>query len=181
MVECVTFADDIKYKGGSYQSNWHFIDTPYLDDGGDISDYPGFIPDTHNATEAISAITGWINKENDYMSTYEYEQIMANGVKGHTEADGLSTALRLLLHYAGDIHQPLHGTARVDHAYPDGDRGGNSFPITPVDGAKNLHAAWDSVLFSQAGDYNLVSFQFDLTLIFSLFPTQTGVPSQLMP
>jgi hypothetical protein len=25
-VECVTFADDIKYKGGSYQSPWHFID-----------------------------------------------------------------------------------------------------------------------------------------------------------
>jgi hypothetical protein len=41
-VECVTFADDIKYKGGSYQSGWHFIDTPFLDEGGDISDFPEF-------------------------------------------------------------------------------------------------------------------------------------------
>lgn len=155
MVECVTFADDIKYKGGSYQSNWHFIDTPYLDMGGDISDYPQFIADTHNVTEAISAITSWINMENDYMSTYEYQQIMKAGVKGHSEADGLSTAMRLLLHYAGDVHQPLHGAARVDSNYPAGDRGGNDFVIPAVGGAKNLHSAWDSVLFSEATDYKL--------------------------
>jgi hypothetical protein len=177
MVECVTFADDIKYKGGSYQSSWHFIDQPYLDDGGTEADYPEFIPDTHNVTEAISAITNWINKENDYMSTYEYQQIMANGVKGHTEADGLSTAMRLLLHYAGDVHQPLHGTARVDDEFPAGDRGGNSFPLQPVDGAKNLHAAWDSVLYSEAGDYPLVSTFYLLTLFYSHSPTLTGTVS----
>ena len=73
MVECVTFADDIKFKGGSYQSSWHFIDTPFLDDGGSIDDYPDFVPDTHNATEAIKAINAWVNKENDYMSTYEFQ------------------------------------------------------------------------------------------------------------
>ena len=38
-VECATYGDDMKGKGGSYQSGWHFIDTPYLDEGGDISDY----------------------------------------------------------------------------------------------------------------------------------------------
>lgn len=30
-VECATFADEIKAKGGAFQSGWHFIDTPYLD------------------------------------------------------------------------------------------------------------------------------------------------------
>lgn len=30
-VECATFADEIKAKGGSWQSGWHFVDTPYLD------------------------------------------------------------------------------------------------------------------------------------------------------
>jgi hypothetical protein len=30
-VECTTFADDIKNKGGAYQSGWHFVDQPYLD------------------------------------------------------------------------------------------------------------------------------------------------------
>mmetsp|Transcript_8717 Transcript_8717/g.14790 ORF Transcript_8717/g.14790 Transcript_8717/m.14790 type:complete len:140 (+) Transcript_8717:40-459(+) len=68
-VECTTFGDDIKYKGGSYQSNWHFVDTPYLDKGGDISDYD-FKPDSHNATEAIGALVDWFNKADGYDSTY---------------------------------------------------------------------------------------------------------------
>jgi hypothetical protein len=38
-VECVTLADDIKYHGGGWQSSWHFVDTPYLDEGGSIDDY----------------------------------------------------------------------------------------------------------------------------------------------
>ncbi len=39
-VECSTFADEIKGKGGYWQSGWHFIDTPLLDEGGSVNDYP---------------------------------------------------------------------------------------------------------------------------------------------
>jgi len=63
----------------------------------------------------------------------------------------LSTATRLLIHYTGDIHQPLHATSRVDDEFPAGDRGGNSFPLTPKGGASNLHAVWDSIMYSQEG------------------------------
>jgi hypothetical protein len=72
MVECVTFADDIKHKGGAYQSGWHFIDTPFLDEGGDISDYD-FTYDTHNVTEAITAISQWVDKADGYQDTFEFE------------------------------------------------------------------------------------------------------------
>lgn len=57
-VECATYADDIKYRGGQYQAGWHFIDQPYLDQGGKISDF-NFTFDAHNVTEAITAITVW--------------------------------------------------------------------------------------------------------------------------
>ena len=30
-VECTTLADDIKYHGGSWQKEWHYIDQPWLD------------------------------------------------------------------------------------------------------------------------------------------------------
>lgn len=53
--------------------------------------------------------------------------------------------MRLLIHYVGDIHQPLHSSSRVNHETPAGDLGGNTFKIKSVDGAKNLHALWDSV------------------------------------
>jgi len=149
-VECTTFADDIKFKGGAYQSGWHFIDQPYLDQGGKISDF-NFTADSHNVTEALSALTSWMNKEDGYQNTYEYEQVTTHGLKNHTLADSVSTALRLIIHYTGDIHQPLHGTARVDNDYPNGDRGGNSFPLPSLENAKNLHAAWDSVLYEFTG------------------------------
>jgi hypothetical protein len=64
-VECVTFGDFIKYKGGSYQSGWHYIDTPFLDEGGNINDYP-FVMDAHNATEAIKGIVSWFNLDSGY-------------------------------------------------------------------------------------------------------------------
>lgn len=155
-VECVTFADDIKYKGGSYQSGWHFIDNPYLDQGGSIDDFD-FKADEHNATEAISALVDWFNQKGDYKNSYEYQQVSSHGLPNHTPQDSLSTAMRLLLHYIGDIHQPLHATARVDKQYPEGDRGGNSFPLPSKEGAKNLHSVWDSVVYEFAGDFNLVS------------------------
>jgi len=64
-VECSTFADDIKGKGGAYQAGWHFIDTPFLDEGGNLDDYD-FTMDAHNVTEALSALTSWVNKDSGY-------------------------------------------------------------------------------------------------------------------
>jgi len=51
------------------------------------------------------------------------------------------------MHYVGDIHQPLHATARVNDQYPAGDKGGNGFPIKNHYGAKNLHSVWDKVIY----------------------------------
>jgi len=33
-VECATFADEIKNLGYGWQSGWHFIDQPYVDEAG---------------------------------------------------------------------------------------------------------------------------------------------------
>jgi len=61
-----------------------------------------------------------------------------------------SLALRLLIHYIGDVHQPLHAESRVDDEFPDGDRGGNDFPLSSSDPAEdyslNLHSLWDEVI-----------------------------------
>lgn len=37
--ECASFADEIKGKGYSWQSGWHYVNIPYLPDGGTIDDY----------------------------------------------------------------------------------------------------------------------------------------------
>ena len=63
--------------------------------------------------------------------------------------------MRLLIHYVGAIHQPMHTITRVDKAYPQGDDHGHSLPIAPKDNITELHAAWDSVLYKYEGLANL--------------------------
>ena len=72
MVECATFGDFIKYKGGSYQKGWHFIDVPYFDQGGDINDYPDFQLEEYNITVAVDGLNRWF-LNNDTSNNYPYE------------------------------------------------------------------------------------------------------------
>lgn len=55
-MECATFADEIKAKGGRFQAGWHFVDNPYLDRGGYIEDYPGFKFDEESIEKVIPAL-----------------------------------------------------------------------------------------------------------------------------
>jgi hypothetical protein len=67
-------------------------------------------------------------------------------------------ALRFIIHFVGDIHQPLHCSTRVTEQFPDGDRGGNEFVVRLVgtDGKVKkvkLHSYWDGGIddFPKAG------------------------------
>jgi hypothetical protein len=137
-VECSTFGDEIKAKGGTWQSGWHFVDQPYLDEGGFINDYPGYKFDTESIDLVIAHIVNWLKGTGDYKSSFVYTT-MTNKLPNLSEDERKSYALRLLFHYVGDIHQPLHATSRVDSKYPKGDACGNFVQIPIKNGAKNLH------------------------------------------
>ena len=64
-----------------------------------------------------------------------------------SEKEGKSLALRLLVHYYGDVHQPLHSSDRYTAQHPDGDKGGNDFPLKNHYSANELHAVWDNVIY----------------------------------
>lgn len=154
-VECATFADEIKAHGGSYQSDWHFIDTPYLDEGDSIDDYPEYQFKDENIGTVIPAIIAWLKESPGYKDSFVYKNIIAHVSE---EEQAKSYALRLLIHYVGDLHQPLHATSRVDHKYPKGDQGGNFFHVAEEDGVKNLHSVWDSMVYEYTGKTILVIF-----------------------
>ena len=72
-------------------------------------------------------------------------------VLNNANADSGNRALmaRLLVHFVGDIHQPLHATSMFTDTFPGGDAGGNSIklsPPAPVGSytSANLHSYWDS-------------------------------------
>jgi hypothetical protein len=79
--------------------------------------------------------------------TARIEQFSAQLLKDKTAADPRMDldALRFLVHFVGDVHQPLH-------AVSDADLGGNCESLSEVyEKAKNLHALWDGPL---VGDVN---------------------------
>lgn len=53
-------------------------------------------------------------------------------------------ALKFVVHFAGDIHQPLH----AGHGH---DRGGNTFQVNHRGKGSNLHAFWDGTLLNSRG------------------------------
>ena len=95
---------------------------------------------------------------------------------GNLSEDELkSYALRLLIHYIGDLHQPLHSTSRVNPQYPKGDAGGNFVKIPTKGGAKNLHSVWDSVIYEYTATPTMVSFNPKLNFFNSHLTTASGV------
>ena len=65
--------------------------------------------------------------------------------------------LAWFLHLMGDVHQPLHSSARVSERDPNGDRGGNGFLLADPE-AGNLHSVWDGILRRTKGKTHSESY-----------------------
>lgn len=103
----------------------HFIDQPFSTDGTAL---PSGVPEPDNIVKAL--------EDN------------VNILKTSSDKNAQAQALRFIIHFVGDIHQPLHCATRVSSANPQGDRGGNMVSIkVPGTGGKlkttNLHSYWD--------------------------------------
>lgn len=60
-----------------------------------------------------------------------------------------AVALCWVMHLVGDLHQPLHASGLYSagrFSDLDGDRGGNEILVAGMEGARNLHAAWDGLM-----------------------------------
>lgn len=86
-------------------------------------------------------------KENVVTAIERYRKVLGDKTKPDAER---ADALRFLIHFVGDLHQPLHSVARDSDEHPKGDRGGNDFKIQPpasMSGTQrpptNLHSLWD--------------------------------------
>lgn len=115
------WADDTKNKesGPWHYINWHFNDerTPSPNQ-----------PESENVIKAIERFT---------------KELSNTGASDETRG----AALRYLIHFVGDIHQPMHNVARDSAEFPNGDRGGNDFLVGESGlkpRPKNLHYLWDS-------------------------------------
>jgi len=115
-VSSATWADQRCESGTSPQ---HYIDIPISLDG-----YPtnSVVDDPTNVVTAIQ------------------QEIAVLQNPASTPSDQ-AHALRYLLHFVGDITQPLHCSTGVTTNQPTGDAGGNGFSLGSGNG--NLHSFWD--------------------------------------
>jgi len=124
-VAASTWADDIR-KGHPETYNWHFVDIPV----GKTS----------------------YQADRDCPATERGDCVIAELVRAQRTlrdvsvgSDVRAEALKFLIHFVSDLHQPLHA---IDNA----DRGGNDTRVLMDDGRlSNLHAIWDSFLIQSRG------------------------------
>lgn len=147
-----TWADDER-NANPFTSGWHFIDIPRGATVGDVSQY---CPQPKGCvTKALADQLALLGNPN-------------------TPAAVRADALRYVIHFIGDIHQPLHTTSNDD-------LGGNCVPVNffgraPVETnarkesfQPNLHSIWDSGLIDQfAGDRTPQQLAEDLESQFKL-------------
>ena len=117
-VTAAVWADDLKSATNAW-SNWHFINIPFSLDGTPTN---GFVPGAFDVVQAIRANLAVLQNPSSTQSNRAFH-------------------LRQLLHFVGDIQQPLHCTTAISATQTNGDLGGNLFIVT---GWGNLHSLWDS-------------------------------------
>lgn len=132
-VNAAVWGDDIRQAPGFGSiAPLHFIDFPFSTDGTRLPAVP-----TPNIITALR----------------ENVKILRTSRDKNAQAQ----ALRLIIHFVGDIHQPLHCADRVDRAHPGGDHGGNLTTIRIMKNgtlqSTNLHSYWDGGIgsFPQGG------------------------------
>jgi len=127
-VSTSTWADEVRSESGFEETrSWHYIDNPF----------------THIPGTPIP--TGLPEKENVITALNSEIAVLRNPTAKRADK---ARALRFLIHFVGDIHQPLHCTTRVSPLNPDGDRGGNEYyvQIPGEERTESLHALWDQGL-----------------------------------
>lgn len=133
LANVATWADSYRYTdAGGFSAPFHYIDA---EDDPPTSCNVDFDRDCGDEGCVVSAIAN-------------YTQRVQAPVSGNLSSEDVSQALRFLVHFLGDITQPLHDEALA--------LGGNDIDVTFDGEDTNLHHIWDTDMPEQLrGGYNL--------------------------
>jgi nuclease S1 len=138
LASIANWADEVRPKRAeSY--GWHFVDIP-KDSSGFSESRDCYQPDDkhpHTKDDRHNCVVDRINM---------FRQIVAD--KNAPQQDRVE-ALKFLVHFVGDVHQPMHAVAEA--------RGGNDVHVVEFGSTQcgkyvcNLHSVWDSGLLEHTG------------------------------
>ncbi len=118
-VNAAVWLDGLRSQDVNWYNNLHYIDWFFTEDNSPLP-----------STQHINALWAMQQAIRTLKSS-----------KANDFDKGLS--LRILIHVAGDLHQPLHAASRVSHQHPAGDMGGNLVGLGKNEVGSNLHQYWD--------------------------------------
>lgn len=125
------WADDLRANDpdlGQRSSPWHFVNFPRP--GNDTNKTCHYQP--QRDCPGGDCVVGAIETQ---------RQILADR---HQSLAARRQALKFVVHFVGDVHQPLHAGYRDD-------KGGNTVQVRYFDQGSNLHRVWDSGLIESHG------------------------------
>ncbi len=113
-----------------HKGNWHYDDTFWKQVNGKAE----LIPVAEEGGVAVTKLS-------------DFDKALRSAAVSDKDK---AIAIAWVAHLIGDIHQPLHTSARVTDLEPKGDQGGNLFLLTPQgtprEKQQNLHWFWDSII-----------------------------------
>jgi hypothetical protein len=126
LADVASFADDVR-NSRPESAPWHFADIP-------IS------VDTFSAARDCPAQPSEVGHACVIAAIDHYRAVLADATQPRaTRAE----ALKFVVHFVGDLHQPLHSA-------DNNDRGGNQVQVRFLGASTNLHKLWDSGLINRA-------------------------------
>jgi hypothetical protein len=136
LADVSTWADEVRPKPEYKQTGpWHYINLPL-----GLS-YAEFKSRVENMLEA-----------NVYSSIVKQLQLLMDTTVSREQK---VEALKFLVHFVGDLHQPMHVSREED-------KGGNTIQLNFDGQGTNLHAIWDSKLIDHSGmDYQQLAAKYD--------------------
>lgn len=108
---------DWEFRKDRATEHWHFIDICLRDRRSDVP----------AECKGGNCVTGKIDEYSKRLKEGKYDRWGAQG------------DLAFLIHFVGDIHQPLHAANNADE-------GGNCVKVDPKLRVENLHAVWDNTI-----------------------------------
>jgi hypothetical protein len=125
LADVSTWADEIRTQHPE-TAPWHFVNIPIVPPAGTVKGY--------DATRDCPTGDCLVAK------IEQFEVVLANR---QTPEPQRLEALKYLVHFVGDLHQPLHVSNNQD-------RGGNNVAVTFRGLSTNLHAVWDTEILRSA-------------------------------
>ena len=125
IAEACTWADDARKETAfAATANWHFLNLPL---GLTFDEFKHYIDTT--------------SKANVYSALLDAEKTLGNQQAARQEK---VYALKFLMHFVGDLHQPMH-ISRAE------DKGGSTIQLNFEGKGTNLHSLWDTKLLEKQG------------------------------